>query len=534
MNGFFPDLVAIGSAFVGGLLARAIGLPPLVGYLITGFILYVAGARMTPVLREFADIGVTLLLFTIGLKLQLRNLLMPAIWGVASLHMMLLVALGSAFLLLSGFLGISRFIGLSAEVIALVAFALSFSSTVFAVKVLEEKGETASLYARIAIGILIMQDIAAVAFIATSTGKIPSIWALSLLLLIPLRPWLQRLLESAGRGELQILFGLTLALGGAWVFEQLDVKGDFGALVLGALLAGHDRSSDLARQLMSFKDLFLVGFFLSIGLSAPLTLDDMAIGLLLMLLIPFKTLLYFILFLAFRLRVRTAFLATTSLANFSEFGLIVATIGVQQGLIEANWLVVIAIAVSLSFILAAPLNALAYNHYPRWRRRLQHLESPRHIPEEADIAPGDARVIVFGMGRVGTGAYDTLHDKRGAPVLGVDVDDRVVTTHQQAGRNVIRGSATDPDFWDRIRLDAGQVELILLALPNVHENGFATQELRKAGFDGRIAATAKYDEDIQRLTEAGADAVFNLYTEAGSGFAESVCRELADHTRACG
>ena len=530
MNDYFPDIVAIGSAFVGGMLARTIALPPLVGYLITGFILYAAGARMTPVLREFADIGVTLLLFTIGLKLQLRNLLMPSIWGVASLHMLLLVALGSAFLLLAGSLGIGGFIGLSAQEIALIAFALSFSSTVFAVKVLEEKGESASLYARIAIGILIMQDIAAVAFIATSTGKIPSIWALSLLLLIPLRPWLQRLLASAGRGELQILFGLTIALGGAWVFEQLDVKGDFGALVLGALLAGHDRSSDLARTLMSFKDLFLVGFFLSIGLSAPLTLDDMLIGLLLMLLIPFKTLLYFILFLAFRLRVRTAFLATTSLANFSEFGLIVATIGVQQGFIEANWLVIIAIAVSLSFILGASFNTLAYNHYPQWRQRLLRFEHPQRIPEEADIAPGDARVIVFGMGRVGSGAYDTLQDKRGEPILGVDVDDHVVTAHQQAGRNVIRGSATDPDFWDRIRLDAGQVDLILLTLPNVHENCFATQELRKAGYDGHIAATAKFDEDIALLNEAGADAVFNLYTEAGSGFAESVCRELEPET----
>ncbi len=532
MNDVYPDLVAIGSAFVGGLLARSVGLPPLVGYLITGFVLYAAGARTTPVLQEFAEIGVTLLLFTIGLKLQPRNLFMPTIWAVASAHMLLLVVLGSGFLLALGGLGVERFIGASGEAIALLAFALSFSSTVFAVKVLEEKGETASLYARIAIGILIMQDIAAVAFIAASTGKLPSIWALSLLLLIPLRPWLQRLMAAAGRGELQILFGLSLALGGAWVFEQLDVKGDFGALILGALLAGHERASGLARQLMSFKDLFLVGFFLSIGLSAPLTLDDVLTGFLLLLLIPFKTLLFFALFLAFRLRVRTAFLATASLANFSEFGLIVTTIGVQEGLIEANWLVTIAIALSLSFILAAPLNTLAYNHYPQWRRRLQRLEHPLRIPEEADIAPGDARSIVFGMGRVGTGAYDTLHEKRGDPVLGVDVDDSVVMAHQQAGRNVIRGSATDPDFWDRMRLDTGRVDLILLALPNVHENRFAAQQLRQAGFDGHIAATAKYDEEIGPLKNAGADAVFNLYTEAGSGFAESVCRELEPETAA--
>ncbi len=526
MSVLYPDLVAIGTAFLCGLAVRAVGLPPLVGYLVAGFALHAAGARMTPVLREFAEIGVTLLLFTIGLKLQLRKLLMPQIWGTATLHMLLVVIIGSGFLILLGLFGIGRFVGIGLDVIALIAFALSFSSTVFAVKVLEDKGESASLYARIAIGILIVQDIAAVAFLAISTGKIPSIWALALLLLIPLRPLLQRLLEASGRGELQILFGLSLALGGAWGFEQLGIKGDLGALILGVLLASHERSSDLARQLMGFKDLFLVGFFLKIGLSAPLTLDDVLLGLLLLLLIPVKSLLYFGLLLAFRLRARTAFLTTASLANFSEFGLIVMAIGVQQALIEANWLITMAIALSLSFIVAAPLNALAYNTYPRLHGWLHRFESKRHIPEEADIAPGDARTIVFGMGRVGTGAYDTLCEKLGDPVLGVDVDDPVVRAHRAAGRNVIRGSATDPDFWDRIRLDRARVDLILLTMPNADENRFAAAQLRNTGYTGHIAATAKYDEEIDLLRQAGADAVFNLYAEAGSGFADSVVRDL--------
>ncbi len=538
MNGLQSDLLAIGVAFLAGLLVRRVGLPPLVGYLTAGFVLYAAGARMTPVLEEFSNLGVTLLLFTIGLKLQVRKLLLPQIWAVGTLHMLLMVLCGSAFLALLASLGAAKLTGLSTQTLALLAFALSFSSTVFAIKVLEEKGEAGSLYARIAIGVLIIQDIAAVVFLGMSAGKVPSVWALALLLLIPLRPVLHRLLEASGRGELQILFGLTLALGGAQLFENVGIKGDLGALILGILLAGHSRSTDLGRQLMGFKDLFLVGFFLSIGLAAPLTTSDVLLGLLLLLLIPVKIALYFALFLLSRLRARTAFLASTTLANFSEFGLIVLAIGVQQGLVESQWLITVAIALSLSFILAAPLNSLAYHYYPLFRARLRRFESHRHLPEEADIAPGDAKVLIFGMGRVGTGAYDTLQQHMSQPILAVDQDERVVTAHQNAGRRVIRGSATDPDFWDRMRLDNGKTEIILLALPNVQESLFAVRQIRDAGFDGKIAATVKYDEDIATLRQAGTDAVFNLYAEAGAGFAESVYHELlspaeplSDHRR---
>lgn len=83
----YADIIAIGTAFLFGLGARLIGLPPLVGYLIAGFVLFGAGMEVTPTLREFADIGVTLLLFSIGLKLRVGNLLMPQVWAVASLHM---------------------------------------------------------------------------------------------------------------------------------------------------------------------------------------------------------------------------------------------------------------------------------------------------------------------------------------------------------------------------------------------------------------------------------------------------------------
>ena len=526
------EILAIGIAFLLGLVARFVGLPPLIGYLIAGFCLFAFGGQMTETLHEFSEMGVTLLLFTIGLKLQLRNLLMPQIWAVASLHMIVVVVLASTLVFALAALGLSVFAGMDLTTAALIGFALSFSSTVFAVKVLEEKGEMYSLYGRISIGILIVQDIAAVVFLAVSAGKVPSVWALALFLLIPLRPVLFRMLEKSGHGELQILFGLTLALGGAQMFELVSVKGDLGALILGVLLASHLRASDLARQLLGFKDLFLVGFFLSIGLSGPLSWEAIGIAMLLLLLVPVKTALFFLLMSKFQLRNRTSLLASLSLANYSEFGLIVAAIGVSNGWIGSEWLIIIAIALSVSFIIAAPLNTAAFELYSRWRRRLSRFESSRRIGEEEAIEPGrSAEVMIFGMGRVGGGAYDTLYERLGDKVLGVDFQRDTVERLRESGRHVIHGSATDPDFWERVDLACNRVKLIMLAMPNVKENSYAAKQLKALGYEGKIAAVAKYPDEIQQLEEAGVHAAFNLFAEAGAGFADHVCDDLLSPAR---
>ena len=520
------DIIAIAVAFILGLGARFVGLPPLVGYLVAGFVLYGAGMRVSITLQEFSEMGVTLLLFSIGLKLRLGSLLMPQIWGVASLHMAITVALASLFIYALGIAGLASFAGLETQLVILIAFALSFSSTVFAVKVLEGKGEMGSFYGRIAIGILIMQDIAAVIFLAVSTGKIPSPWALLLFGLIPLRPALNTMLEKSGHGELQVLFGLTLALGGAQLFEMAGVKGDLGALILGILLASHERASQLARQLLGFKDLFLVGFFLTIGLSGPLQMDAIWIALLLLVLVPLKTALFFTLLSAFRLRVRTSLLTSLSLANYSEFGLIVASIAVSSGWFASEWLIIIAIAMSLSFIIAAPLNTAAHALYAGFRSALAGFESSRRIPEEEVLDPGDADVIVIGMGRVGSVAYDHIRRQLGDVVLGVDLDEERVQKLQASGRRVMCGSATDPDHWARVHLDANKVKLILLTMPKYEENLFATEQLQALGYAGKIAAIAKYPDEIVALQEAGVDRAYNLYAAAGAGFAEDVCDEL--------
>jgi glutathione-regulated potassium-efflux system ancillary protein KefC len=519
------DILPVLAAFALGFGARLVGLPPLVGFLAAGFVMGALGMQASDGLYEIADVGVTLLLFTIGLKLKIKQLLSPSVWATAGVHMALISGAAALLILLLGLTGLSLFAGLDPGTALLIGFALSFSSTVFAVKVLEENGEMESLHGRIAIGVLIMQDLFAVIFIAVSAGKLPSVWALGLLLLIPARPLLLKLLERTGHGEMMVLLGWLLPLGGAALFESVGVKADLGALLLGVLLAGHPKTDELAKALMGFKDLFLIGFFLTIGLTGTIGWEVLGLALVLMLLLPFKVALYFWLLAKFRLRARSATLASLGLANFSEFGLIVGAIGQSAGWLGGDWLTVIALALALSFALAAPLNKFGKQIYRHWHDELVAFESVDRLPGDDVIDPGNAQIVIFGMGRVGSAAYDFLHQRFGDVVLGIDRDNAAVELHRRHGRRVIQGDATDYDFWSRARTQ-GEVRHALLTFPDHTANLAAAQLFKEFGFQVTLASIAKFEDQVGELKAAGVHEVFNLYAEAGTGFAEHVWERL--------
>jgi predicted Kef-type K+ transport protein len=442
------------AAFLGGLGAMLLRLPPLVGFLAAGFALNALGYSLTPALETLANLGVTLLLFTIGLKLNVRTLLRGEVWAGASLHMLLSSALLVAILFLFKLAGLALLQDNDWQSLMILAFALSFSSTVFAVKVLEERSEAQSFYGRLAIGVLIMQDIFAVLFLSASTGVAPSPWALLLFLLLPAAPLLRSLLDRVGHGEMQILFGVLLALVlGYGLFDALGVKGDLGALIIGMLLAPHAASYQLAKSLFHMKELFLVGFFLSIGLTALPTLELLGVSLLLLLLIPLKGILFLTIFSLFRLRTRTNALATLSLSNFSEFGLIIAALAASKGWFAPEWLVVLSLTVALSFVLAAPMNAASERLY-HWLDHYLPTRPPERLhPADRPIQLGEAQVVLMGMGKIGRGAYQRVREHYQLPVLGIDNNGNKVRQLQEQGYEVIEGDAVDSDFWEKLIAD---------------------------------------------------------------------------------
>lgn len=509
------------AAFAFGWLARRAGLPPLVGYLIAGFALHIFGYSSTEAIDRVSDVGILLLLFGIGLKLRIGMLARPVVWVTSTAMAAATTAVIAALLVGLGALGLPLLRDLDLGRAAIVGFALSFSSTVFAVQALERTNDTESLSGRLAVGILIVQDILAVAFLVATGDGWPSPYAI---LLIPgfflLRPVVGWMLDRTDHGEVLVLMGFTLALGvGAGSFDLLGLKADLGALVAGLLLASHPRSGEMADRLLGFKDLFLVGFFLSIGLQGTPSAAGWIVGVVLLVLIPIKSGAFFWAFTRFRLRSRTAFQTSLTLSTFSEFGLIVGAAGLASGLLERDWVSTVAVAVAASFVLAAAADTARYRLYGRWSSVLSVFERRPLLDEDAIIDCGSARVLIFGMGRVGTGAYDQLAARRDPLVVGVDRREETVDRHRAEGRTVMRGDALDRDFWERVRFHP-EVELVIAAMSNHPANLECVRRVREFLPGARIAAIASFPDQVRELQDAGVDVARNLYEEAGQALAD--------------
>ena len=511
------------AAFVFGFAASQFGLPPLVGYLAAGYALSALGFESSGVIEAVADVGVLLMLFGIGLKLRIRTMTRPHVWGTALVFVVVGSVIPAAGLLIVTQAGTP----LDVEAALTVGLVLSFSSTVFAVKALERTGETGSIGGRIAIGILIFQDLVAVAYLALNGATAPSLWALLVIPgLVVAKPLFTWFLDRTGHGEVLILLAFTLAVGvGAAAFEAVGLKSDLGALAAGAVLANHPRSSEIADRILGIKDLLLVGFFLSIGLVGVPTLGQTLIGVAAILLIPTRSYALFWLLSRFRLRTRTALHASITLSAYSEFGLLVVVTAVGTGVLAADWIPTIGVAVAGSFIVASIGNSLRYRIYDRLFPVLARFEREPILEEDAVLDFGDARVLIFGMGRVGTGAYDELRKRGHDRVVGIERKPELVASHVATNRVVVRGDAVDRDFWERARLHP-DVELVVAAMSSHEANLECVRRIREFLPRAAIASVAGFRDQVADLHEAGVDVARNLYEEAGQALADDAAALL--------
>ena len=507
----FFEVFAVGAAFVLGLVVKPLGLPPLVGFLAAGFLINALGpavgipAATGPILDYLANLGVLILLFTVGLKLKLKQIGEPHVVGSALLHFALSVAL---------FTPVARaFFTDDWTVALLVGIGLAFSSTVLAAKMLESKREMGNFHGRAAIGILIVQDIIALVVLAVFSGKTPGLWALLIFGAPLLRPLLHKVLDFAGHDEVLVLAGLALAFViGGYGFEIIGLKGEIGALVMGLLLSNHPRAGELSNSLWSLKEVFLVGFFLSIGMAGLPDWSALWFAIVMGLLLPLKGVMFFFLLIAFRLRARTAFLSALSLTAYSEFGLIVAA-GIPAA---QEFLVPLALAVSLSFLVAAPLNRAAHPLYEKFEAWLQRYERATRHPDEQPTDLGDADTLIFGMGRTGTATYQQLVSQGHKPV-GLDADTYKAAAHAEAGRNVVFADAEDSNFWNSV--DLGRIRAAVLAMDDLEAKLIAARMLRKKGFEGPIVSHALHEAHVELIKQAGANQTYLTMQEAGRSLA---------------
>lgn len=510
------EVISITFAFFFGLAVRQVGLPPLVGFLAAGFAINLAGpglglpAETGRILHHVAHLGVLMLLFTVGLKLNLKQVAQPQVVGGALLHFAISVLIFAP--------GIRLFMGVDWNTAVLLGIALAFSSTVLAAKMLETKRELRAFHGRTAIGILIVQDIIALAALGIWSGHAPNIWALLAFGLPLIRPLLYWLLDFAGHGELLVLMGMLLSLViGGMGFQAMGLSSEIGALVMGVLISGHPRAKELSTSLWSLKEIFLVGFFLQIGMTGLPDRDALLFALAVGVLLPLKGAMFFALMVAFKLRARSAFLSALSLTAYSEFGLIVVA-GVLP-----EFLVPLALAVAVSFAIAAPLNRFAHPLYERLETRLERFQRDIIHPDEQPRNLGDAEVLIFGMGRTGTAAYESLQ-QAGLKLVGLDADTYKVAAHQEAGRKVLFADAEDSNFWRSINL--GRIRAAVLAMDDIEAKLIAARKLRERGFTGPIVAHALHESHQALISGAGADRTYLTMAQAGVGLAEFAVEAL--------
>lgn len=515
------NIIWISLAFLCGILAKRISLPPLVGFLVAGFVLNAFNiTEGSQAMEVGASIGVMLLLFTIGLKLNIKDLFAKVVWVGTSLHMITMTIILGGLVFLVSISGLQFFTQLDIYAALLIGFALSFSSTVFAIKVLEDRGEINAFHGRVSIAILIMQDIIAVLFITFSKGELPSMWALALpLFLWVVRYLLFKILDSIDHGELLTLFGLFAAMVvGAASFQFVGLKPDLGALIMGILLGGHSRAKEVANHMIGYKDFFLIAFFFQIGLSGMPTLNTVYVALVLLVIIHLKGGLFMLILTRFNLRARTSWLSTLSLMNYSEFGLIVTGIGVKSGWIEPEWLVIMALTMALSFVISSPFNNHAHRLFDKYKGSLMKLNTQHTHPDDEPTNLGNAEVLICGMGRIGRVAYDYLQKQYGDNIIGIDYRHEQVEKLKQSNVNILWGDATDSNFWENAHMP--NIKIVLLATDNYHTDLNTANELycipdRKF----KLGSLGHYKDEIEFLKKAGVDFIYDHYTLMGKEFA---------------
>jgi len=211
------------------------------------------------------------------------------------------------------------------------------------------------------------------------------------------------------------------------------------------------------------------------------------------------------------------------LFNYSEFGLIVAAASVQAGILTADWVTTLALAMALSFFLATPINHQVHRLYLAYRSRLLRYERSVRLPEEEIGSLGNVSTAILGMGRVGRNAYQALELSGRNDIVGVEESFSRSSELIADGFHCVHGDASDRDFWERTNL--AQCELILVGLSNHRENLQIVKLAKELGYQGQLAVAARYADHRDELEAMGCIS-FNMYEDVGKDFARHTLSRL--------
>ncbi len=540
-------LLLLGAAGVG-LLALRLRQPLIVAFLLVGLAVGPAGLGVVKAHDQIdllAQIGITILLFLVGLKLDLH--LVRRLGPVA-----LATGLGQlAFTIVFGFL-LCLALGLEAVTALYVAVALTFSSTIIIVKLLSDKREIDALHGRIAMGFLIVQDIAVVVAMAAlgafqdDAGGIADVLATVATLvavlgavLLLMRYVFPRLVPVLGQSpDLLLIFAVAWGTGLASLGEVTGFGKEVGGFLAGFALASSGNRELIGERLASLRDFLLLFFFIDLGSKLDLTtlggeLWPAAVLSLFVLVGNPLVVLGIMGYMGYRKR--TGFLAGLTVAQISEFSILFIALGISLGHIGEAALGLVTLVGLVTITLSTYMilySGRLYAGLEPWLGAFERRHPRREMAVEARARVlGEAQAVVLGMGRFGRRVARLLQGA-GVRVVGVDFDPEALRGAEEAGITVFPGDLSDPNV---VRaLPKGATAYLISTVPKVEANLALWRSLKEHGSEAEVLVAAFGDRDAARLTEAGVQRLLLPYANAAAYVADLVAGELVSGEAAAG
>ncbi len=533
------DLVlALGAAFLGGMVAQRLGQPVLLGYILAGVLI----GPNTPGLvadREgvdlLANLGVALLMFALGVEFsfaELRRVRRIAL-VTGGLQIPLTIGFGTA---------VGLALGWRSQPALLLGGAFAISSSIVALKLLFERGEADSAQAKVALGLGIVQDLSLVPMLALlpvlggefddlGFALIRSLGTAAVALLAVavlgtrLVPPLLFLVARTGSRELFLLAVVLIALGTALASHEAGLSFALGAFLAGLIVSESEFDSQVLAEVIPLRDLFATLFFVAVGmlLEPGFILDHvwLVLGAVVALVLG-KLLIAGGAFLAAGVDHRTATLSATLLAQMGEFSFVLAGVGLAERVIDPEQYGLI-LAAALSSILAlpgllalAPLLIVVAEHLPGVASQERGQAGP-----EPEARPVSRHVVVCGYGRVGAELGEALA-RRGFGYTVIDINPAIVRELRKEGIRAFYGDAGS----DALLLRAGveRARTIAVTAPDLVAAQSAIRHARRLNPSIHVIARATVSGEVGTLGEVGADEVVQPEFEAGLEFVRKVLR----------
>ena len=550
-------VAGLGLAFVFGTIAQRLKIPPLVGYLLAGVAVgpftpgYVADQALA---TELAELGIILLMFGVGLHFSLKDLLSVKAIAIPGAIVQIAVAT------LMG-LGLAMLMKWKVSEGLVFGLALSVASTVVLLRALQERRLMETGRGRIAVGWLIVEDLAMVlalvlipTFANLQTGNVTTAASLlgahfelglggillltavkvalfiALMLVVGRRliPWILHYIAHTGSRELFRLAVLAIALGVAFGSTKLfDVSLALGAFFAGMMLRESPLSARAAQESLPLRDAFAVLFFVSVGmLFDPFSVvrDPWPLIATLLVIIIGKSLAAFLIVIAFRHPVATALTISASLAQIGEFSFILAELGYASKLLSKQARDLILAGAILSIM----LNPLVFAGVDWLIARLERRKAPSPSLAAAKAIPVTHltdHTILVGYGRVGNIIGNDLKQKK-LPFLVIEASDGTVSKLRESGIEALMGNAAQPEILKAAALPKSRN--VVVAIPEAFEAGQIVQQARAANAHIRIIARAHSDAEVEHLQGLGADTVIMGEREIARGMIEELERRFPD------